>query len=212
VTYSIVARDPATGELGVAVASRALAVGALCPGLEAGGGAVAPQAMVDVTCGAKALAALRQGTAPTALLAELMSADSEAAGRQVAVIDASGRVAVHDGEQCVPEAGHVVGEQFSCQANMMRNPQVPEAMADAFATSAGSLLDRMLHALDAAEAAGGDFRGRQSSAIKVVSADPGGRFGGLLVDLRVVDDPEPLVELRRFVDLYRTAGWFGGRY
>lgn len=208
-TFSIVARDPQTGELGVGVASRVLAVGALCPWLEPGVGAVATQSFVDVTYGRKALSALRRGTAPGHVLADLTSADPGAPTRQVAVLDVRGRVAVHDGEQCIPEAGHVTGEQFSCQANMMRHPGVPGAMADGFSSTRGSLTDRILSALDAAEAAGGDFRGRQSSAVKVVAPDPGGWLGGLVIDLRVDDHPEPLVELRRLTELHRTAGWFG---
>lgn len=208
-TFSIVAHDPDTGQLGVGIASRVLAVGALGPWAEAGVGAVATQAFIEVSYGPKALAALRQGATPALALAELTSADPEAATRQVAVVDTAGRVAVHQGDQCIPEAGHVIGEQFSCQANMMRNPSVPEAMADAFTASAGPLVLCILNALDAAEAAGGDFRGRQSSAVKIVAGQPDGWLGGLLIDLRVDDHPEPMAELRRLTELHLTAGWFG---
>jgi len=209
VTYSIVARDPETGQLGVGVASRVLAVGALCPWIESGVGAVATQSFVEVSYGPKALSALRQGSTPARALDELTAADPQAATKQVAVVDAKGRVAVHNGGQCIAEAGHVTGEQFSCQANMMRNRGIPEAMAEAFTATEGSLVVRLLNALDAAEAAGGDFRGRQSSAIKVVAKRPQGGMGGLLVDLRVDDHPEPLAELRRLTELLRTTGWFG---
>jgi uncharacterized Ntn-hydrolase superfamily protein len=209
VTYSIVARDPETGQLGVAVASRVLAIGALCPWIEAGVGVVATQAFVEVTYGPRTLSALRQGATPTGALEELIVADPQAATRQIAVVDGIGRVAVYDGEECLPEAGHVTGGQFSCQANMMRNSGVPETMAEAFVATEGPLVVRLLSALDAAEAAGGDFRGRQSSAVKVVSGRPEGRMGGMLIDLRVDDHPEPLVELRRLTELLRTSGWFG---
>jgi uncharacterized Ntn-hydrolase superfamily protein len=209
VTYSIVARDPDTGQLGVGVASRVLAVGALCPWGEPGVGAVATQSFVELSYGTKTLSALRQGAAPALVLEELTDADPGAPTRQVAVVDATGRVAVHDGEQCIAEAGHVLGEQFSCQANMMRYPGVPEAMADAFARTKGSLVVRILSALDAAEAAGGDFRGRQSSAVKIVAKNSEDGLNGLLIDLRVDDHPEPLAELRRLMDLHTTGGWFG---
>jgi uncharacterized Ntn-hydrolase superfamily protein len=209
VTYSIVARDPETGELGVGVASRVLAVGALCPWAEPGVGAVATQSFVDLSYGTKSLAGLRQGASPAIVLEELTTADAGAATRQVAVVDAMGRVAVHDGTECISEAGHVLGEQFSCQANMMRHRGVPEAMADAFATTDGSLVVRILSALDAAEAAGGDFRGRQSSAMKIVAKDPTEGMNGLLIDLRVDDHPAPLSELRRLMELHARGGWFG---
>jgi uncharacterized Ntn-hydrolase superfamily protein len=172
---------------------------------------VATQSFVELSYGAKSLAALRDGTAPATVLEELTGADAGAATRQVAVIDAQGRIAVHDGSQCVPEAGSVLGEQFSCQANMMRRSGVPEAMADAFVTTSGPLAARILSALDAAEAAGGDFRGRQSSAVKIVANDPVEGINGLLIDLRVDDHPEPLSELRRLVDLHATGGWFGSQ-
>lgn len=204
-TYSIVARDPAAGQLGVGVASHVLAVGAVCPWVEPGVGAVATQAFLEVSYGPRLLSALRQGVAPADALRDLTSADTLAPTRQVAVVDASGRLACHDGAQCVPEAGHLQAEGFSCQANMMRDPRVPEAMAAAFAASEGPLTGRILSALDAAESAGGDIRGRQSAAVKVVAEQPEGRIGGWLVDLRVDDHPEPLVELRRLAQLHAAG-------
>ncbi len=206
-TYSIVARDPDSGQLGVAVQSHFLAVGGLCPWAAPEVGAVATQAMVEVTYGPRLLSALREGKEPEAALRELTAADNAAATRQVAAVDTSGRVAVHTGTDCIAEAGHRTGDGFSCQANMMRDPGVPDAMADAFSAASGDLANRLLAALDAAEAAGGDIRGRQSAAIKVVGG-PGqtdGELSGWLLDVRVDDDAEPLRELRRLVRLHEAT-------
>jgi uncharacterized Ntn-hydrolase superfamily protein len=201
-TYSIVARDPETGELGVAVQTHQPSVGALCPWAEGDVGAVATQSIVDPAYGPRGLDAMRAGEAPAEALTRLLDADEGRAVRQVAFVDAQGRVAAHTGERCIAHAGHVIGEGFSCQANMMRDPGVPEAMADAFDRSTGSLAHRLLDALDAAQAAGGDIRGMQSSALIVV--------GALRLDRRVDDHPEPLAELRRLVDLGHDnpEGWF----
>lgn len=192
-TYSIVARDAATGELGVAVQTHALAVGALCPFVELGVGAVATQSIVEPAYGPRGLGLMRTGEDPASALAALTGVDENAALRQVAFVDATGRVAVHTGDRCIAHAGHVTGDGFSCQANMMRGPGVPDAMADAFVRTAASLAVRLLAALDAGEAAGGDIRGRQSAAI--VLAGPVG------LDLRVDDHADPLGELRRLVEL-----------
>jgi uncharacterized Ntn-hydrolase superfamily protein len=206
-TYSIVARDPGTGELGVAVQSHWFSVGPLVPWAIPGVGAVATQANIDVAYGPKALELLAGGTGAQDALAQLVAQDLGANGRQVAIVDARGDVAAHTGESCMPFAGHVTGEQVSCQANIMANETVWTSMLDGFAGTTGSLTDRLLAALDAGEAAGGDVRGRQSAAILVVPA--GGQTWETSVSLRVEDHPEPLEELRRLVRLhaaYELAG------
>jgi uncharacterized Ntn-hydrolase superfamily protein len=208
VTYSLVAFDPGTGATGVAVQSHWFSVGGLVAWGEAGVGAVATQANVEVAYGPRGLARLRDGDSAAAALATLTAADPHAAFRQVAIVDAAGNVAAHTGEECMEFAGDVQGEHHSCQANMMAAPGVPEAMSLTFASTAGGDLPaRLLAALDAAEAAGGDVRGQQSAAILVV---PGiGEPWERTVDLRVEDHPEPLVELRRLVavnEAYALAG------
>jgi uncharacterized Ntn-hydrolase superfamily protein len=203
-TYSIVARDPKTGELGVAVQSHWFAVGQLVPWLAAGVGAVATQSFVEVSYGPLGLELMRVGRTPEAALKALIETDEEAGVRQVAMVDASGLVAVHTGDRCIAEAGHRVGEGFSAQANMMERSTVPAAMAEAFERSVGDLAERMLHALEAAEGEGGDIRGRQSAALVVVTGTPTGRaWDDVTFDLRVDDHPAPLPELRRLVDLQR---------
>ncbi len=203
-TYSIVARDPATGQLGVAVQSHWFSVGALVPWARAGVGAVATQSMVDVTYGPLGLAMMAAGrSAPDALRA-LLEADAAPQIRQVGMIDAQGRVAAHTGEDCIPEAGHRVGENYAVQANLMERPTVPEAMATAFEHARGDLAARMLAALRAAQAEGGDIRGRQSAAMIVVSGQPTGRpWEDTLVDLRVEDHATPVEELARLLRLHR---------
>jgi uncharacterized Ntn-hydrolase superfamily protein len=206
-TYSIVARDPGTGELGVAVQSHWFSVGPLVPWAIPGVGAVATQANIDVGYGPKALGLLARGTGAEDALAHLVAQDLGAKGRQVAIVDARGGVAAHTGESCMPFAGHVTGQQVSCQANIMANETVWTTMLDGFAGTTGSLTDRLLAALDAGEAAGGDIRGRQSAAILVVPAS--GQTWETTVSLRVEDHPEPLEELRRLVrlhDAYVLAG------
>lgn len=204
-TYSIVARDPETGELAVAVQSHYFGVGRLCPFVRAGVGAVATQASVDPAYGPLGLQLMEAGKSPTEALAALVAADPGSAIRQVAMIDSQGRVAGHTGETTIAEASHVVGDQFSAQANMMTSPGVPEAMAAAFSAATGHLVDRILCALDAAEEAGGDIRGRQSAALLVTSGERGGVPGADRTwDLRVDDHPEPLQELRRLVTVKRA--------
>ena len=206
-TYSVVARDPTTGELGVAVQSHYFGVGPVVPWLRPGIGAVATQASVDVGYGPKALDLLAQGSNPATALSQLTQADPQAAVRQVAVVDASGNVATHTGNRCIAEAGHRTGDGWSVQANMMTNPTVPDAMATAFTEATGDLATRLLAALDAAEAEGGDIRGKQSAALVVVSGDPSTPPWDRVVDVRVDDAADPLVELRRLVDVraaYRT--------
>lgn len=202
-TYSIIALDPETGELGVAVQSHWFSVGALVPWAESGVGAVATQSMVDPSYGPLGLELMRAGrTAPRALEG-LLLADDHPEIRQVAMIDTEGNVSAHTGSSCIPEAGHRTGKNYSVQANLMANATVPDAMATAFEGAEGTLAERMLRALEAAQAAGGDIRGKQSAAILVVSGEPTGRsWGDTLVDLRVEDHPEPLVELARLLKIH----------
>jgi uncharacterized Ntn-hydrolase superfamily protein len=204
-TYSIVARDPATGEMGVAVQSHWFSVGSVVPWAEAGVGAVATQSFVDPSYGPLGLALMRAGkTAPEALKA-LLAGDGQEAVRQVAMVDARGNVAVHTGAKCIAAAGHETGEQFSVQANLMENPSVWPAMARAFREAKGDLADRMVAALEAAEGAGGDIRGRQSAAIVVVKGTSTGRpWADTVFNLRVEDSPRPLEELRRLMRLQRA--------
>jgi uncharacterized Ntn-hydrolase superfamily protein len=196
-TYSIVARDPETGELGVAVQSRAFNTGAVVPWGSPGVGVVATQSYTEVSYGPLGLELLQAGKTPEQALAELVAADSESEYRQVAILDSEGRVAVHVGEACIPAAGFAAGDGFSAQANMVDSERVWDAMAESFERSQGPLADRLLEALDAAEAAGGDWRGRQAGGILVVAAE--GAAWEREVDLRVDDHPEPLGELRRLL-------------
>jgi len=206
-TYSIVARDPLTGELGVAVQSHWFSVGPIVPWARPGVGAVATQANAQPSYGPDALDLLAAGSGAEQALTELLARDPGAHGRQVAVVDARGGVAAHTGERCMSFAGHVTGEQVSCQANIMADAQVWPAMLTAFASTSGPLAGRLMSALDAAQAAGGDVRGQQSAAILVVPAE--GEPWETTVSLRVEDHPEPLVELRRLLclhDAYELAG------
>jgi uncharacterized Ntn-hydrolase superfamily protein len=204
-TFSIVARDPATGELGVAVQSHWFCVGAVVSWAEAGVGAVATQSFVDPSYGPLGLALMRAGKSAPDTLKALLAGDEARDVRQVAMIDAEGRVAAHTGAKDIQAAGHVVGNGFSVQANLMASEKVWPAMARAFEETKGDLADRMLAALDAAQAAGGDIRGKQSAALIVVPGKPGGRpWADRTFDLRVDDSPEPLVELRRLVKLQRA--------
>lgn len=204
-TFSIVARDPATGQLGVAVQSHWFAVGRLVCWAEAGVGAVATQAMVKVSYGPLALQRMGQGLSAPQALADLLAADDGRELRQVAVVDARGRAAAHTGQRCIGAAGHETGDGFSVQANIMANAQVWPAMAGAYRSARGDLADRLLAALDAAQAAGGDLRGKQSAALLIVGAERCAEpWEGVLVELRVEDHPEPLVELRRLLTLHRA--------
>jgi uncharacterized Ntn-hydrolase superfamily protein len=204
-TFSIVARDPVTGEIGVAVQSHWFSVGSVVPWAESGVGAVATQSFVDPTYGKLGLELMRTGkTAPEALKA-LLAGDDGRDVRQVAMIDTQGRVDAWTGKNDIQAAGHIVGLNFSVQANLMLNDKVWPAMAEAFENTKGDLADRMLAALDAAQAAGGDIRGRQSAAILIVAAKPTGQaWKDRIFDLRVDDSTEPLKELRRLVTLQRA--------
>ena len=204
-TYSIVARDAATGQLGVAVQSHFFSVGSIVTWAEAGVGAIASQAFSDPAYGKLGLDLLRAGRSAPDALAGLAASDPAREVRQVAMVDAQGRVAAHTGQVTIPEAGHVAGEGFSVQANMMLRNSVWPAMAETFRGARGELVDRLLTALDAAEAEGGDIRGRQSAALLVVSGTNTGRpWEDTIFNLRVDDAAEPLVELRRLVTLRRA--------
>jgi uncharacterized Ntn-hydrolase superfamily protein len=204
-TYSIVARDAATGQLGVAVQSHNFSVGTVVPWAEAGVGAVAVQSIPDLSYGKLGLDFMRAGKSAPDALRSLLAGDDGRDLRQVAMIDARGRVAGYTGSRNIPEAGHEVGANFAVQANLMVNDQVWPAMARAFENATGPLAERMLAALDAGQAAGGDIRGKQSAAIVVVSGTPtGNAWVDRVVDLRVDDSTEPLKELRRLLVLRRA--------
>ena len=199
-TYSIVARDPDSGELGAAVQSHWFSVGSLVTWARPGVGAVATQSIVERAYGPRLLDALAGGAAPATALRALLAADEAASFRQVAVLGVDGLPATHTGAGCIAHAGHAVGDDFSVQANMMASDAVWPAMAEAFTHATGPLARRMLAALRGAEGAGGDVRGRQSCALVVVPAvgEPWER----MVELRVEDHPEPLDELERLLVLH----------
>jgi uncharacterized Ntn-hydrolase superfamily protein len=201
-TYSIVARDASTGELGVAVQSHWFSVGSVVAWARPGVGAVATQSVAEVAHGPNALERLADGLDPAGALDAVLADDDQAEYRQLGLVDAHGRVAARTGPGCIPHAGDTLGEGFACQANMMAGATVPGAMADAYRAHGGDLADRLLAALDAGEAAGGDVRGRQSAALLVVPAI--GEPWRTRFDVRVEDHPEPLTELRRLVGLARA--------
>lgn len=204
-TYSIVARDPASGDLGIAVQSHWFSVGAVVPWAEAGVGAVATQSIVDPSYGPLGLALMRAGkTAPEALAA-LLAGDAQREVRQVGMVDAKGNVATHTGKMDIPAAGGQAGAGYVVQANLMEKPTVWGAMARAFESARGDLAERMLAALDAGQGEGGDIRGVQSAAILVVGGTSSGRpWADKRFDLRVEDHAEPLKELRRLVGVQRA--------
>lgn len=206
-TYSIVARDPDSGQMGVAVQSHWFSVGAVVPWAAAGVGAVATQSLVDPAYGPLGLDMMRLGKSAPEALTGLLASDARNDIRQVAMIDAKGRVAAHTGAHCIAEAGHLVDEtgQFSVQANLMEKSTVWGAMAKAYRGTKGDLAERMMAALEAAEKEGGDIRGRQSAAILIVKGEPSGRaWEDKVFDLRVEDHAAPLVELRRLISLQRA--------
>lgn len=204
-TYSIVAYDPKTGDLGVAVASKFLAVGSVVPWAKAGVGAVATQSRANVDYGPDGLAAMAKGKSAEEVVANLTEADAKRAARQVGVVDAQGRAAAYTGAECYGWAGHKVGRNFCVQGNILASEQVVEAMARAFEDAraqGGLLVDWLMAALAAGDAAGGDRRGKQSAAILVVRAK-GGYDGGndRYVDFRVDDHADPVPELARIVKM-----------
>jgi uncharacterized Ntn-hydrolase superfamily protein len=206
VTYSIVARDAKTGEFGVAVQSHYFQVGPVVPWALSGVGAVATQSRVNVSYGPVGLELLRSGYTAAQALKALTSGDSQPEIRQCAIVDAAGNVGAHTGSKCVAAAGHQLGDGFSCQANLMERDTVWAAMAEAFSSTDAPLAERMMAALEAAEAEGGDIRGKQSAAMLVVSGKPTGRsWEDRVIDLRVDDAADPLPELRRLLRIKRAV-------
>ena len=204
-TYSIVARDSVSGQLGVAVQSHWFSVGPIVPWARPGVGAVATQSLVDPAYGPLGLELMAMDKTAREALTALLAGDAGAAVRQVAMVDAEGNVAVHTGERAIAAAGHHAGAQYSVQAHLMDRGSVWPAMARAYESAEGDLAERLLAALEAAEAEGGDLRGRQSAAILVVSAEDTGRpWVDRVLELRVDDHPEPVAELRRLVRLARA--------
>ena len=204
-TYSIVARDSATGQFGVAVQSHWFSVGSLVTWAEAGVGAIATQSFIDPGYGALGLQLLRAGKTADETLRALIAADAHPEVRQVAIVDATGTVAAHTGDKSIEAYGHRKGRSYSTQANLMLKSTVPDAMARAYESAKGDFADRLLAALDAAQAEGGDIRGSQSAAILIVNAKSTGRpWADKVMDLRVEDNKQPLVELRRLVNLARA--------
>jgi uncharacterized Ntn-hydrolase superfamily protein len=209
-TYSIVARDKKTGQFGVAVQSHYFQVSPAVPWALAGVGAVATQSRVNLSYGPLGLELLQAGYTAEQALKALTAGDPQAEGRQCAIVDAAGNVAAYTGPRCIPAAGHIIGDGFSCQANLMEKDTVWGAMAEAFTSTDAPLAERMMAALEAAEAEGGDIRGKQSAAMVVVAAAGTGRsWTDRIIDLRVEDAAEPLQELRRLLRIkraYMTAG------
>lgn len=203
-TYSIVARDPATGQMGVAVQSKYFSVGSVVSWAEPGIGAVATQSMAEPAYGPGALDLIRRGRDAAQALAELTAEDDLSDRRQVGLVDATGTAASHTGVGCIAAAGHVVGDGYACQANLMLNETVWGAMARAYESAEGDLAERLLAALDAAEAEGGDLRGRQSAALLVVGGDATLPPWKKELELRVEDHAEPLGEMRRLLRLRRA--------
>jgi uncharacterized Ntn-hydrolase superfamily protein len=204
-TYSIVARDKDTGEFGVAVQSHYFQVGPVVPWARSGIGAVATQSEVNISFGPLGLDLLQAGHTADQALRALLAGDPGAENRQVAIVDAAGNVAAHTGAKCIPAAGHRTGVGFSCQANLMEKDTVWDAMFEAYTSTHAPLAERMMAALEAAEAEGGDIRGRQSAAMLVVSGTPTGRsWEDRIIDLRVEDAPDPLAELRRLLRVKRA--------
>lgn len=204
-TYSIVARDSATGEMGVAVQSHWFSVGSIVSWAEAGVGAIATQSFVNPAFGPDGLMMLRQDIAAQTVLDSLISRDEGRAVRQLAVVDAGGNVAAWTGDRCIQAAGHQVGDGYSVQANMMLHDTVVPAMAAAYEAAEGSLAERLVAALKAAQAEGGDIRGKQSAALLVVRAEPtGDSWVDRKVDLRVEDHESPVLEIERLLRVHRA--------
>ncbi len=202
-TFSIVAFDPKNGDLGVAVQSKFLAAGAVVPWAKAGVGAIATQSWANTSYGPKGLELLSLGLSAPEVVEILIAEDEGRDLRQVGIVDAKGRAAAYTGKDCFEWAGHVIGPGYACQGNILAGPKVVEAMAEAFEKSEGELAHRLIAALEAGQAAGGDRRGQQSAALLVVREKGGyGGFNDRYVDLRVDDHPEPIKELKRLLSLY----------
>ncbi len=204
-TYSIVAIDRETGQLGAAVQSHWFSVGSSVIWAEAGVGAICTQSFIEASYGPLGLELMRAGKTAEEALAGLLRADQFEAVRQVAMIDGQGRVAAHTGKSCIPDAGHIVGDGYSCQANLMLKDTVWNAMSKAFENTKGELVDRLMAALEAAQNEGGDIRGKQSAAIIVVKGKSSGAWWkDRIYDLRVEDHPAPLVELKRLIRMNKA--------
>jgi len=204
-TYSVVARDERTGEIGAGVQSHWFSVGTVVPWATAGVGAVVTQSFTNPAFGPEGLRLLSEGKTPRKAVEEMVSKDEGRDFRQLAIIDTKGRAFAYTGSRCVAEAGHICGKNFSVQANMMLNDTVWEAMAEAFENADGELADRIMLALEAAEAEGGDARGRQSAALVVVKPNSTGEvWKDRLIDLRVDDNRDPLKELARLLKVHRA--------
>ena len=205
-TYSIVARDPNTGEMGVGVQSHYFSVGGVVSWGESGVGVVATQSLVNVSFGLRGLELLKQGKSPREALDILITADEGRDVRQVAILDAQGRVATHTGSKCIIHAGHIEGDNFSVQANMMLTDKVWSAMAKDFESNNNlPLAERIVKTMEAAETVGGDIRGKQSAAILIVGGkEAENKWEDKIVDLRVEDNEEPVKELKRLLKLYRA--------
>ena len=200
-TYSIVARDAKTGQFGVAVQTHQMGVGRIVPALLPGVGAVTTQSFSNASFGPLGLDLLQAGYAAERVIAALVAVDEGEARRQVAVVDSKGRAAAHTGSGCIAYAGHHVGEGYSVQANMMTRDTVIDAMAGAYEAASGDLAQRMMAALEAAQAEDGDIRGMQSAALKVVSGDAADMPWDTIYDLRVDEHDQPVAELGRLVRL-----------
>lgn len=202
-TFSIVAADPETGELGIAVQSKFIAVGAVVPWAKAGVGAVATQSWANTSFGPKGIGLLEKGYSPQEALDMMLAEDDGKEYRQVGMVDASGNAASFTGSECFQWAGGVTGKNFACQGNILVNKETVTRMGEVFKKSKGDLASRLLVALDAAQEAGGDSRGKQSAALLVVKPEGGyGGFNDRYIDLRVDDHPEPIKELIRLHGLY----------
>jgi len=204
-TYSIVARDPETGRFGVAVQSHFLGVGPVVPWLEAGVGAIATQASVNVSFGPIGLELLRAGRSAAETVAACIAGDANAAVRQLAVVDTNGLAAAHTGADCIVACGHLVGEGFSVQGNLLERDTCWPAMAEAYQGGLADgtpFVERLLRTMEAAEREGGDVRGRQSAALMIVGATvEQAAWRGRLIDMRIEDHPDPVPELRRIVTM-----------
>ncbi len=204
-TFSIVARDPETGEMGVAVQSHWFSVGSIVAWGEAGVGVVATQSFVNPSFGPSGLDLLKKGMTAQEVVELLISTDEGREMRQLAIVDSKGNSFAYTGAKCISEAGHIVGNNYSVQANMMLNNTVWSAMSKAFENSKGPLAERLISALEAAQNAGGDIRGQQSACLLVVKGNPTGNlWEDRVIDLRVEDNPEPIDEIKRLLTVYRA--------
>lgn len=204
-TYSIVAFDEETGQLGVAVQSHWFSVGSLVPWVKAGVGAVATQSFVKVEYGPNGLKLMGKGFSAEDALKILVEDDEHSAVRQVGMVDAKGNAAAFTGENCIQYAGHIVAKNYTVQANLMASATVPTAMVRAYEITKGDLVDRLMAALEAAEKEGGDIRGKQSAAIIVTTGEPTGiDWKDKLFDLRIEDHPEPIIEMKRLIRVARA--------